>query len=270
VSVATQPDPPLGNQRTLPGISAPVATSLRPDAYVRPNSCEPRVFGHGGPAGGFFYSDSPAIFLGRVGYGPLRVGLDTNVVIDIAEYGPLLLAGAVPNLGAEYAEELDALGGLVNLALVRDVRFYVSSSQLGDARRSISKRQLAERIRVLEALLALTDELEVDATYLGLPDEDDWTVHRRSTRLPLPFIKPPRDRAITEGALAAGCHVLLTRDERDILRHAARISALGMCALRPTDLIDELAVADQLGLPPGPSLDTHRWIHLMEALGDES
>ena len=40
--------------------------------------------------GGFFYENCPEIFLGRVGYGPLRVAWDTNVLIDYAEFGDLM------------------------------------------------------------------------------------------------------------------------------------------------------------------------------------
>jgi hypothetical protein len=37
--------------------------------------------------GGFFYENCPELFLGRAGYGPLRIAWDTNVLIDYAEFG---------------------------------------------------------------------------------------------------------------------------------------------------------------------------------------
>jgi hypothetical protein len=40
--------------------------------------------------GGFLYKNCPELFLGREGYGHLRVAWDTNMLIDYAEFGDLM------------------------------------------------------------------------------------------------------------------------------------------------------------------------------------
>jgi hypothetical protein len=42
--------------------------------------------------GGFFYENCREVFLGRIGYGPLRMAWDTNILIDYAEFGDLMWA----------------------------------------------------------------------------------------------------------------------------------------------------------------------------------
>ncbi len=40
--------------------------------------------------GGFFYENCTDVFLGRNGYGPLRIAWDTNILIGYAEFGDLI------------------------------------------------------------------------------------------------------------------------------------------------------------------------------------
>ena len=75
--------------------------------------------------GGFLYENSPAIFLGRTGYGPLRMAWDSNVIIDYAEFGDLMWDDREfdpPISEPRYLEELVALNTLVQLWMVRDMR----------------------------------------------------------------------------------------------------------------------------------------------------
>jgi len=47
-------------------------------------------------------------------------------------------------------------------------------------------------------------------------------------------------------ALANGCHVFLTEDKRDILRHDEKLREVGIAAIRPQELLDELLAAGEL------------------------
>jgi hypothetical protein len=75
--------------------------------------------------GGFFYEKCPEIFLGRSGYGPLRVAWDTNILIGYAEFGELMWADPdfdPPISEPRYREELIALDTLVQIWMWRDIR----------------------------------------------------------------------------------------------------------------------------------------------------
>ena len=56
-----------------------------PNRYSLPPTSDEYIEG-----GGFFYENCPEVFLGRAGYGPLRVAWDTNIIIDYAEFGDLM------------------------------------------------------------------------------------------------------------------------------------------------------------------------------------
>lgn len=75
--------------------------------------------------GGFLYKNCPELFLGRAGYGPLRVAWDTNVLIDYAEFGDLMWEDdnfGPPISEPYYREELVALDTLIHLWMMRNIR----------------------------------------------------------------------------------------------------------------------------------------------------
>ena len=85
-------------------------------------------------------------------HGPLVVALDSNVLIDFQEHGNVLLNGEVPaGLDKQYAGDLAGLADLLNLWLLRDIRFVVTASSLTDAKR-ITLRFLDRRLPAVEAI----------------------------------------------------------------------------------------------------------------------
>jgi hypothetical protein len=138
-------------------------------------------------------------------HGPLVVALDSNVLIDFQVHGNVLLNGEVPaGIDERYAGDLAGLADLVNLWLLRDIRFIVTASSLTDAKRT-TLRFLDRRLHAVEAIS------ESLAFQLG-----DWN-H------PAPSDQPGRlgddtglpdgaDRDLVLEAQALGAHVFLTRD----------------------------------------------------------
>jgi len=121
----------------------------------RPRSAEPAESDEGGC---FDYGHSPGIFLGRFGFGPLRVGWDTDVLIDWRDYGERLLADMnLPrDLEVRHREELEALGTIMGSTwTTRDIRIYPLRRQLRDLGRSRARRQpelARERARQLDEI----------------------------------------------------------------------------------------------------------------------
>lgn len=218
--------------------------------------------------GCFDYGRAPSIFLGRRGWGPLRVAWDTNILIDWRDFGSILLeddAALRPGLDAKHSEDLVALGAIMNLIwMTRDIRIRPLSKQRCDFRRDDSSNADTRRIKRERQLDEIASALI--CVGLGEPTEDevfstvDWKV---------PFIEQPADRALVEEALASGSHVFLTRDAR-ILRHAQRLWALGLRVQRPSELLDDLLFADEFHRPFGPdglACDSHKWHHVWKAIG---
>lgn len=121
----------------LPGGWPPSRPEDRPpddEPRFHPRSLPPRELDEGGC---FDYKATPSVFLGRTGFGPLRVAWDTKVLIDCREFGAILLAGgggALPaGLDPEYEEQLLALGTLMTtIYMTRDVRIHALVRQLRD------------------------------------------------------------------------------------------------------------------------------------------
>jgi hypothetical protein len=213
--------------------------------------------------GGFFYESCPEVFLGRVGYGPLRVAWDTNILIDYAEFGDLIWDedhDFDPSVSeARYLEELHALNTLVLLSEYRDIRFRAPQRQISDARRMLSDDQWEIRSRQLHHLLAALTCIQLDKDVLEnvlpfdpLPDgrtNSDW------------------DYSLVQEAIATGCHVFLTRDDGlcNRLCHNARDEYLAI--MSPAGLQQALAEAGDLGWGGRGYIfpDNHKIIHLIRA-----
>ena len=126
-------------------------------ARHHPRSLAPRELDDGGC---FDYSATPAIFLGRTGFGPLRIAWDTNVLIDWRDFGHLLLSDdeppTLPDLDPGHEADLVALGTVMTLWMTRDIRIYPLRRQLRDFGRGRGKpqpRQLVEeRARQLDEI----------------------------------------------------------------------------------------------------------------------
>jgi hypothetical protein len=117
----------------------------------------------------FSYSAAPAIFGGRTEYGPLRLGLDTNVLIDLTDGAQGILDGfgGPPNPFAtpdprDWENRSHCLRDIVNLWMWRDVRFHVEDFQLHDAKRELKGPRARVRRRLLDAL------------YVESLERDEW------------------------------------------------------------------------------------------------
>lgn len=179
---------------------------------------------------GFCHAVMPALL--PAGYhGPLVVALDSNLLIDLQQYGHELLVDEISVIEEKYAEELESLGTLLNLWMLRDIRFVVTPRARSDARRSAPG---------FEALIdGLAESL---AFQFG-----DWTVAAPSSgprlvpvgeELGLP---DSADRDLVLEAQSAGAHVFLTRDRR-VLRNTS-LTGPALRVLAPSEVADELVIA---------------------------
>ena len=105
------------------------------------------------PGPHFVYELGPQLFSGRHGSGPLRVALDTNLLIDYFQYGRVIWAGdSMPELAdGSYGEELEAFQIILALWVLRDIRFHVLRGSLSDARRLLSSERERERRRAFRS-----------------------------------------------------------------------------------------------------------------------
>jgi hypothetical protein len=223
--------------------------------------------------GGFQYGECPKIFLGRKGYGPLRVAWDTNILIDYTEYGELMFGDEdfdPPITEAKYRAELMTLSDFMNLWLIRDIRIRIPLRQIGDAKRRLkSKRDYARRHlnsqlqamrtwQIFEFQSALSC-ISLDVTIDGQVDyfeplleestNDEW------------------DQSLLEEAIATGCHIFLTNDRKLKNRLAAMARKSGVAILRPSELRSLLAEANELSLAKtGRYLmpDNHKYSHVLK------
>jgi hypothetical protein len=233
-------------------------------ARHHPRSLAPRGLDDGGC---FDYSATPAIFLGRTGFGPLRIAWDTNVLIDWRDFGHLLLSDeetpTVPDLDPGHEADLVALGTVMTLWMTRDVRIYPLRRQMRDFGRGRGKpqpRQLVEeRARQLDEIASALWCVGLSGEFKSpSPGAREWVV---------PSMKPSADRTLVEEAVVRGCHVFLTRD-RKILQRRPDLAQVGIVPTRPTDLLDALSDSGETEQPLGADgmiCDNHKWMHLETA-----
>lgn len=164
-------------------------------------------------------------------HGPLVVALDSNVLIDLQQHGADLLTDEELRVEEGYAEELLALGSIVDIWMIRDIRFIVTPRCRTDAKR-LSERFLATRGPAIDAL----------AQSLAF-QYGDWRIAAPSERSLPPLgsvsgIPDGADRDLLVEAQAVGAHVFLTRDEQVLT--AASVEGPALSILRPTDLAEDL------------------------------
>lgn len=210
-------------------------------------------------------------------HGPLVVALDSNILIDLQDHGRLLVDGdeLPPEVTRDprYVEELEQLEGLLNLWMLRDIRFVVTPRARSDGKRirseEASARRLATIDSIVESLAFQTEEWGCD------PSQEDPDVLRRiDARLP-----DGPDRDLVGEALSLGAHVFLTRDRR--LSDRVRGMTEGMWVVPPSRLLYELVTnsvqpfgggtCGRPGCPYGdgqlPAPDMGKWSGLLSALG---
>jgi len=205
--------------------------------------------------GCFDYDALGEVFLGRHGLGPLRIGCDTNVLIDILQHGTIVLSDEPStNIEASDGEEVEALVALLELWMTRDIRLVVSERQARDYRGPDPGRL---DIHAREGEIS-----ELNAGWAHVIPDDSPTVSPARSLL-LAGLPSTTDAELVALAIGAGCHVFLTRD-RQLSRKRELFKQWGMAVMRPTELIDELAFNDGLSVwgADGGVCDNHKWIHL--------
>ncbi|MFC7501534.1 hypothetical protein ACOACQ_03370 [Nocardioides sp. CPCC 206347] len=219
---------------------------------------------------GFCHAALPELL--PVGYhGPLVVALDSNVLIDFQTHGSEMLNDEIGVAEAKYAEELRCLATLLNLWMLRDIRFVVTPRARSDAKRSIPGFD--------EMIDGLAESL---AFQFG-----DWTYPAPSNEpAPPPVgdehgLPPGADRDLVLEAQAAGAHTFVTRDRRVLRRTVLTGPPMRICA--PSDLADELVTSgvglmagglcEEQGCPYGntmtPAPDIGKWGPLFAHFEDE-
>lgn len=211
---------------------------------------------------GFCYEALPSVLPWGF-HGPLVVALDSSVLIDLQEYGNVLLNGEVPDgVDEKYATDLGSLADLLELWLIRDIRFVVTPRSLTDAKR-VSKRFLDRR---LPAIRAIAESL---AFQLG-----DWTYPAPSAHSPRRLgddsgLPDGADRDLVLEAQAVGAHVFLTRDR--LVEERVSLSGPRMAVAAPSWLATELVNAGvQLfygGTCAGPACPYYGWSLLAPDMG---
>ena len=217
--------------------------------------------------GGFFYENCPDIFLGRSGYGPLRIAWDTNILIDYAEFCDLIWGPEddeeyefdPPISETRYRQELVALYTLVQLWMMRDIRIRAPKRQIDDAQRELNESQWELRATQLHHFLAAVqctlldkESLENVSLFPTLPEGstgDEW------------------DSSLVSEAVATGCHVFLTRDDRLRRRLSPTARKSFLVIMSPSALVKALEGAGELGWGGEEYVmpDNHKWLHFMKA-----
>lgn len=181
---------------------------------------------------GFCHEALPALL--PPGYhGPLAVALDSNGLIDLQQHGAGLLNDEDLGVPEDYEEELLSLGSIVDIWMIRDIRFIVTPRSRTDAKRR-SERFLATRGLAIEALAR---SLAFQYGDWSVPAPSDSSVPRVGSVTGIP---DGADRDLLLEAQAVGAHVFLTRDEQ-VLTNASVVGPV-LRILRPTDLADELVL----------------------------
>jgi len=165
-------------------------------------------------------------------HGPLIVALDSNILIDLQEHGRALLDGQVPDAAGEYAKELLALGSLIDIWMIRDIRFVVTPRSRTDAKR-FTTRFSAGRALAIDALAESLAFQYGDWIVAAPSDLDGLPSGGRVAGLP-----EGADRDLVAEAQSVGAHVFLTRD-RGILDRAV-VKGAGLAIMSPISLMMQM------------------------------
>lgn len=236
-----------------------------------------RALGDGGP--GFCYESDRDLFrgAGSLNDGPLLVALDSNIIFDLEEHGEAILElEDTPGVDRSLAEELLAVGQIIDVWMARDIRFIVVPRTRNDFRRAPSE----ERMRQREATFR---RIELALTFQA-GDWEDAGARFRGERPSSPAVDslielaPDLDALMLRSAWNAGVDVFLTRDVQ-VLRACGHAGAPLPLIVSPTGLRNRLdSLGNDLlflgmtdhagcqwsgGLPIG---DMGKWVPLFEAM----
>lgn len=168
-------------------------------------------------------------------HGPLVVALDSNVLIDLQQYGNLLLNNDLPEVGKTYAKDLAGLSDLLNLWLLRDIRFVVTPRSRTDAKK-VNQQFLDRRLPAIDALASSLAFQFGDWTGTAPSHADAPAAVGEETGLPA-----SADRELVLEAQAVGSHAFLTRDR--LVLDRVSLSGPAMTVGAPSALAAELVEA---------------------------
>jgi hypothetical protein len=194
------------------------------------------LHGVSGDAGlGFCHAALPSLV--PSGYhGPLVVALDSNVLIDLQEHGAALMNDEpLPEhvlADDVYAADLASLAHLLNLWLLRDIRFVVTPRSKTDAKK-VSERFLKRRLPAIDAIAESLAFQTGDWATPAPSHSGPLTPSGNETGLP-----SGADRELVLEAQAIGAHVFLTRDHEVLERTA--LAGPAMAVIPPRVLAEEL------------------------------
>lgn len=236
-----------------------------------------RAYGDGGP--GFCYEADPDLFRGAGSLldGPLLVALDSNIIFDLEKYGPAILdQEEVSGIDARLGIELLALGEIIDLWMMRDIRFIMVPRTREDFRRPPSADRMTERERTFQRIES--------ALTFQVGDWEGSDSRFGGSRASTPSVDDiiggvsELDALMLRSAWDAGVDVFLTRDEK-VLSTCGQAAAPMPLVASPSTLRDRLgALGDDLmflgmvdhadcqwsfGFPMG---DTGKWVPLFEAM----
>lgn len=184
---------------------------------------------------GFCGARLPA-FLPQEYHGPLVVALDSSILIDLQQHGIEILDGEASIDEPRYAAELDSLGQLIDLWLLRDIRLIVTPRSYTDAKK-VTEQFTSRREPTIQALAKSLAYQWGD--WLGL-SPSEW-----ADLEPYEYVKglpDSADRDLVAEAVAVGAHVFLTRDDKLIGK--VRIPERNLFACLPSALVKGLRVAN--------------------------
>jgi hypothetical protein len=175
-------------------------------------------------------------------HGPMVIALDTSVLLDLHQHGNRLLNGDTPDVEDRYGEELEGLGGLIDLWLMRDIRFLLTPRVLSDGK-GITSRQIDQREAAMRALTTALVFQRGTWNDVELPPQALVPIGEE-TGLP-----HGADRDLVLEAQSLGAHVFLTRDRA--LARRVRLNGPVVSVLSPAILWDELVIAGVTHLSGG-------------------
>ncbi len=232
---------------------------------------------------GFCYDLDRSLFINAsLDHGPLLVGLDTNVLIDLAEHGEAAFdKSELPESVREpHVSELASLAALIELWLVRDIRFIPLNRSLTDTGRGISADRMARRVATMQSLSESLAHLSGEWALDDLAPMDE--AHVQLARYIDPALIPGvADRELVQESCRLGLDVFLTRDVRVVKASGlpqgwptiespkslvARLTALGVEGFRGGMLNHPNCAYASIHL--FPSMD--KWAGLLSALGSAS
>ena len=225
----------------------------------------------------FVYERMPRVFLGRKGEGALEIVWDTNILIDYLDHGASLWAGHDLPADAQEPEQVAALGQLIDLWMLRDIRIRILDETIDDAKRRLTQERREARVI---ALTEMTAALALDDCDTAPPEGSQRRVlsgaaaaEREYLRGVLSTVPVGMDRELVASSIQLGAHVFLTRD-RGVLACADRLRQFALHVSTPLDLLVELTATGEVvslsdpSSVPWPIPDLQRMSHLIQILRD--